>query len=202
MPIAKGKRIGIIAGSFNPVHTGHITFALQAMEAALLDKIYFMPERRPRHKPGVEHFAHRVGMLNKALLPHPQFDVLEMVDISFSIERTLPRLQRQFPDCQLVFLFGSDTALEVPGWSEADRLFKNSEFVIGLRQQDSQGRVSEFISRRQHQPRATYVFDSFAPAISSREVREALYQRQPAPGLLSSVQRYSNRHWLYVSLAG
>src|ERR1700712_538230 len=102
------SRIGIYAGTFHPVHAGHITFALQALEAAQLDMVYFMPERRPRHKQQVEHFAHRVAMITRAAKPYQYFDVLEFVDVNFSIERTLPALQQRFAGDELVFLFGSD----------------------------------------------------------------------------------------------
>src|SRR5438270_13558590 len=109
-------RIGIYAGTFDPVHAGHIGFALQAAQQARLDKLYFLPERRPRDKRGVEHFGHRVAMLRRAIKPHPKFGVLELPDISFSIERTLPRLEQKFQGDHLVFLFGSDAALQLPDW--------------------------------------------------------------------------------------
>src|SRR4051812_2046291 len=127
------KRIGIYAGTFDPVHAGHLTFALQALEAAKLDKVYFMPERRPRGKQHVEHFGHRVAMLRRAVRPYPQFDVLEMVDVSFSAERTLPALKNQFQDAQLVFLFGSDIIPGLQGWPSSGRFLKDNELVVGLR---------------------------------------------------------------------
>src|SRR4051812_33685276 len=126
-------RIGIYAGTFDPVHAGHVTFALQAMEAAGLDKVYFLPERRPRNKQHVEHFGHRVAMLKRAAQPHPQFEVLELVDVSFSVERTLPKLRQQFADDELVFLFGSDVVVSLQSWPKSELLLKDNELVIGLR---------------------------------------------------------------------
>src|SRR4051812_40769392 len=84
----KSKRIGIYAGTFNPVHTGHVAFALQAVKEANLDEVYFVPERQPRGKAGVEHFGHRVAMLKRALRPYKQFDVLELVDVNMTVNRT------------------------------------------------------------------------------------------------------------------
>src|ERR1035438_181672 len=91
------KRIGIYSGTFNPIHTGHITFALQATTEASLDKIYFLPERKPRNKAQVEHFAHRVAMIKQAIRPHPKFNILELTDPSFSVKASLPKLQAIFP---------------------------------------------------------------------------------------------------------
>lgn len=194
-------RIGIYAGTFDPVHAGHVTFALQSLEAAKLDKVYFLPERRPRDKQHVEHFGHRVAMLLKATAPYPQFEVLEMVDVSFSVSRTLPRLQQEFQGSELVFLFGSDVVPSLQDWPDADKLLKDNELVIGLRDQDDRGAIHAIVEAWPAQPKALTMFPSYAPDVSSGRVREALRQRQPTNGLLSSVERYSDRNWLYVSLA-
>jgi len=201
--VKQAHRIGIYAGTFDPVHSGHVAFALQALQAAELDEIYFLPERRPRKKQQVEHFAHRVGMLRQALEPHPQLDVLELVDVSFSVSHTLPRLRQQFPSAQLVFLFGSDIVPELAGWPDAERLLESSELVIGIRSRDKREDLRAVIEAWQPQPQAVVMFDSYAPAVSSGVVREALRKRgsgSKAPGLLPSVERYSDRHWLYVSI--
>lgn len=194
------SRVGIYAGTFDPVHSGHITFALQALEAAKLDVIYFLPERRPRDKAHVEHFGHRVAMLKKAAAPHPQFEVMELVDVSFSVTRTLPHLQRELPNSQLVFLFGSDVVPGLADWPNANRLLEAGELVIGLRNQDDRASIHKIVESWQAQPRAVTIFDSFAPDVSSGKVREALRTKQPAKGLLTSVERYSDRNWLYISL--
>lgn len=195
------KRIGIYSGTFDPVHAGHIAFALQAMEQAGLDKLYFLPERRPRHKQGVEHFGHRVAMLKQALQPHPKFDVLELNDISFSVVRTMPKLRHLFPDDQLVFLFGSDAIGGLPSWPQAERFLRQTELVIGCRWQDDTSGIEKLITGWPTYPRKYVIIDSYAPEVSSGSIRAALQRRQSIRGLLKSVENYSNRNWLYVSLA-
>jgi nicotinate-nucleotide adenylyltransferase len=195
------QRIGIYAGTFNPVHAGHIAFALQAMERGRLDRLYFLPERRPRHKKGVEHFGHRVAMLKKAALPHPKFKVLELDDVSFTVVRTLPKLRAQFPADQLVFLFGSDAIGDLPTWPQAERLLRQVELVIGCRNQDDAASTRAVITGWPLEPRSYMIFDSYAPDVSSGRVRAALQRRQSVRGLLKSVEHYSNHNWLYISLA-
>lgn len=197
----KAKRIGIYAGTFNPVHAGHIAFALQAMKAAKLDGLFFMPERKPRYKLHVEHYGHRVAMLRQAVQPHPRFGVLDMVDISFSIDKTLPRLKKQFPKAELVFLFGSDVVQDLPDWPNADSLLKNFEIVVGVREHDDKFALEAEIASWPVAPKRMIIFESYAPSVSAGRIREALRLHQPAQGLLRSVERYSNSHWLYVSLA-
>jgi len=173
---------------------------LQAVQAAKLDRVYFLPERRPRGKRNVEHFGHRVAMLKHAAAPHPQFDVLEMVDTSFSVKRTLPQLQAKFKNAELVFLFGSDILPRLHAWPQAEQLLKSSELVISLREDDDRQKLKKVVEAWPVPPKALTMFVSYAPKVSSGRVRAALRRRQPAPGLLTSVERYSNHHWLYVSL--
>jgi nicotinate-nucleotide adenylyltransferase len=197
---SKTKRIGIYSGSFDPVHAGHLSFALQALEAAQLDAVYFLAERRPRSKQGVEHFGHRVAMLQRAVKPHRRLGVLELEDISFSVERTLPRLRKHFPKDQLVFLVGSDVITHMPDWSNIAQLHKQSELVIGVRSASKLAEVQAEIAQWSVKPQATHVVESYAPAVSSRSIREALRRREYVPGLLRSVERYSDHNWLYISL--
>jgi len=196
------QRIGIYAGTFDPVHSGHVAFALQAVQAAKLDMVYFLPERQPRGKQHIEHFGHRVGMLERALKPHPQLKVMEMVDVNFSVKRTLPQLRQKFEDARLIFLFGSDIVPGLADWPYADKLLKSNELVIGIRSRDNRKDLRGIIENWNPQPGGVTMFDSYAPGVSSGIVREALRNGQAAPpGLLKSVERYSDRHWLYVSLA-
>jgi nicotinate-nucleotide adenylyltransferase len=194
------RRIGMYSGTFNPVHAGHIAFAIQAMEIAHLDELYFLPERRPRYKQQVEHFAHRVAMVERAIRPHRHFGVLEMVDINFTVNRTLPKLEHQFAGSQLVFLFGSDAVVGLPHWAYAERLLTTSELVVAVRSDQAKVAVERMIAQWLIQPKAIAIINSYAPEVSSGSIREALRQRRPVRGLLQSVARYSNNHWLYISL--
>jgi nicotinate-nucleotide adenylyltransferase len=196
----RAKRIGIYAGTFDPVHAGHIAFALQALQTARLDAIYFLPERKPRYKLGTEHFGHRVAMLKRALKPHPRCNVLELVDISFSVKRSLPELKKQFPNAELVFLFGSDVVRSIPDWPHAELLLKESELVVAVRAEHDAESLKSTVKGWSRQPKVMTIFPSYAPSVSSGAVREALRTQQPITGLLSSVHRYSSQHWLYVSV--
>jgi nicotinate-nucleotide adenylyltransferase len=195
------KRVGVYSGTFDPVHAGHLSFALQAIEAAQLDVLYFLPERRPRSKVGTEHFGHRVAMLKRAVKPHNKLRVMELEDVSFSVAQTLPRLQKRFPKSQLVFLVGSDVVQSMASWPNVTQLHKQVELVVGLREADDPAKVTAITATWKVQPRAMVTVMSYAPTVSSRRIREGLRRREYVPGLLQSVLRYSERNWLYVSLA-
>lgn len=199
--MSKPLRIGIYSGTFNPVHSGHVTFALQALQTAKLDKVYFLPERRPRYKQNVEHYGHRIAMIRRALHLHPKLEVLETDDISFTVSRTLPRLELRFPGAELVFLMGSDVAIHVSSWPNIDMLLERSELAIGLRAGTSWQDVCLRLSPLTVPRHKLHVVQSFAPDVSSKLVRQGLRERRYVRGLLSSVVQYSNRNWLYVSLS-
>lgn len=196
----KLKRVGIYSGVFDPVHSGHIAFALQAAEAARLDKIVFLPERRPRHKPGIEHFGHRVAMLRQAVKPYPNFSILELEDAQFTVKRTLPKLQKAFPDTELVLLMGSDVVVSLPEWPMVGQLLQSCEVVVGMRVGQTFDEVAALIGAWEQEPVALTIVESHAPDISASNIRDSLRNRQPAKGLLTSVARYARKHWLYVSL--
>jgi nicotinate-nucleotide adenylyltransferase len=199
--MSRPLRIGIYSGTFNPIHSGHVTFALQSLRAANLDKIYFLPERRPRYKQNVEHYGHRVAMIRRALHLHPKLEVLETDDVSFTVTRTLPRLERQFPDAQLVFLMGSDVATHLHSWPSVDVLLSRCELAVGLRADVSWHDVRLRLSTLPIPHSKIHIVESFAPGVSSKLVRQGLRERRYVHGLLASVAHYSNRNWLYVSLS-
>lgn len=198
----KPRRIGIYAGTFDPVHSGHIAFALQAIEAAKLDEVVFLPERKPRYKPSAEHFGHRVAMLTRAIAPHPQMSVAELVERHFSVAKTLPHVRTLFPHDQLVFLVGSDVVPMIVDWPHYEDLLTETEMVVGVRQGQTEASVHELISTWSVQPKGVITVQSYAASVSSGKVREAIRQGRPQPGVLQSVMRYASSHWLYVQLPG
>lgn len=193
---SQSKRVGIFAGTFNPVHGGHIALASQAGDAAALDVVYFLPERCPRGKQDVASFAHRVVMLKQALRAFPNLEVLELADATFTTERTLPKLQREFADAQLVLLVGSDIVPSLARWPKVEALLRACELVIGLRGHDRQLIEAE-LTHLPVRPKACIIFTTPETAASSGKVREALRNHYNAPGLLPSVHVYSRQHKLY-----
>jgi nicotinate-nucleotide adenylyltransferase len=198
--MSKKLRVGIYAGTFDPIHAGHVAFALQAIERANLDEVVIMPERKPRFKDGPEHYGHRVAMIKRAIKPHPSLSVLETVDAHFSVKRTLPQLRSIFKNAQLIFLVGSDVAEFIPDWYGAELLLESSELVVGVREGQSPEMVQLAIEKWDISPQKLHVFASHASGVSSGAVRAALRAGSHTKGLLTSVNKYARHNWLYVSL--
>jgi nicotinate-nucleotide adenylyltransferase len=191
-------RVGIYAGTFDPVHAGHIAFALQAVEAAKLDHVYLMPEREPRGKAHVTHFAHRVAMIRRAARPHRQLDVLETEDRVFSTLTTLPRLQHRFPGATLVFICGSDVLAHMALWRHVERFLGATELCIGLREEETFAAVERVLSQLPVPPIKATIVQSYAAAVSSSKIRQAIRSKRHEKGLLRSVLLYAKQEWLYL----
>lgn len=193
----KHMRIGIYSGTFDPVHAGHIAFALQAVTAAKLSRVYFVPERAPRGKRHVTHYAHRVAMIHRATRPYTQLEVLELEDKAFSVAHTLPRLRRDFPDDELVYLCGSDVIAHMAQWPHVAQFLQQVELCVGRRGNETQHSIEQALETLPLPLKVTF-FDSHAPAVSSSQVRAALREKRGARGLLASVKVYAAQEWLYL----
>ena len=193
------RRIGIYSGTFNPIHTGHIGFALQAIDIAGLDEVYFLPERYRLKNNDVAHFGHRTAMIRQALKPHKNLHILELNDISFSVKRTWPGLLKRFSGDDLAFLVGSDVLQNLGTWPHVGNLLESVELIVGVRSGDA-GKIQTGMEPLPVRPRRTFFINSYAGDVSSTKVRAALRSRKNTQGVLSSVERYSRQNWLYISL--
>lgn len=194
-----GKRIGIFAGTFDPVHAGHIAFAVTTKKVARLDQVYFLPEVKPRYKTGVTHVAHRAAMLHLAIRPYSYFQVLDLPDRQFSVGGTLPRLNRYFEHDQLVFMMGSDTFSSLPEWELMEQLIKRAGIVVGLRDGCSLHNIIDVANKLPYPLREFHIVESHKAAESSSRIR-GLLGRGVNSGTLLSVQRYASQNWLYSSM--
>jgi nicotinate-nucleotide adenylyltransferase len=194
------QRIGIYAGVFDPVHSGHISFALQALSEDNLAEVYFLPERMPWYKPSTEHYGHRVAMLRQAIKPHDQLSLLELVDRRFSVQKTLPQLQRLFPDVLLTFLMGADVFTNIPKWQRAAQLVQGVAFVVAVRSPQDLAAVNATVALFGVPSSSVTIVDSMRPEVSSTKLRYAIRQNRKDKGLLMSVEKYARREWLYASV--
>lgn len=177
------KRIGIYSGTFDPVHYGHIAFALAAIEQCGLDSVVFLPEPNPRGKKSATPLEHRAAMLRLACQTYPRLSVLILSDERFTVAATLPHLQAKFPDAKLILLFGTDVATRIAQWPNARELLDQVELAIGLRHGDKPpdipGHVA-FIKTDHSHVAASHVRNGqsqdIVPAVSNYIKQHKLYE--------------------------
>ena len=190
-------RIGIFSGSFDPIHIGHIAFALQAIDRANLDKVYIAPERKPPRKPGITHPHHRFEMIKLAIRGHDKIELLELLGNNFTPAKTLPRLKKKFKKDKLFLLMGSDLFEHMHNWPDVEILLKEVGLVIGAR---GNYEVTESLATAHNlpaQPRELTILDSIERDISSKQIRQQLRNNHRSDGVVDSVENYAKKHWLY-----
>lgn len=140
-------KVGIFSGTFDPVHVGHIGFAVAAAREAQLEKVILLPERQPRSKARVTPFADRLAMLKLATQNQPLLEVVELNDTQFTVNGTLPKLQTTYGR-DLSLLIGSDvTQTFADRWPGLDKLLKQMELIIALRNGDSESEIKELLQQ-------------------------------------------------------
>jgi nicotinate-nucleotide adenylyltransferase len=194
------KRIGIFSGVFDPIHKGHIGFALEAIKETKLDEVYLLLEANPRRKTGVTHVSHRIAMAKLATKPYKKLRVLELPDRQFSVAKTLPRLQMRFPNSELVMLIGSDMLEHMPDWPLVSRLRNQTELVVGVRQGTTKAKVTELIAQLPDTTKQSIMFKSPAAGVSSAAIREAVRDRHDTKSALPSIRGYIRTNWLYSAV--
>ena len=141
-------RLGLLGGTFNPPHIGHLVCASLAIEALELDRVLLVPVNEPPHKaieadPGAEH---RVAMCRLAVAGEERVDVslveVEVPGPSFTVD-TLSRLHDRCPGDQLTFIVGGDMALSLPAWREPAAILSLASLGVAEREGVARADITE-----------------------------------------------------------
>jgi nicotinate-nucleotide adenylyltransferase len=200
------KKIGIYAGTFDPIHDGHIAFA-QAALAAGLEKVMFLVEPRPRRKQGVRALEHRLAMVQLAIQDQPKMSSIILEQARFTAHETIPLRQNRFKGYQLVLLFGDDViahiAHHIADWPHIDELAASVELMVAARRDDEEALKETFtIIKKTSGLSFAYTFvEPSYPDVSSSRIRLELKKRQQPTHITESVWRYIRSHRLYTSFA-
>jgi len=199
-------RLGVLGGTFDPIHLGHMAMARAALSARGLSRVLLMVASIPPHKrtgelaPG----EHRLEMARIAVGGEPQIEVSDLEirrgGISFTVD-TLSELARSHPGGELFFIVGEDTIPELPLWKDLDRLLELARIVAlnrpGSREHFEPRRfpaVSGEILLRCERDRV----EMEPVPIASREIRRAIQEGRPFDHLLPpGVGEYIRAHGLY-----
>jgi nicotinate-nucleotide adenylyltransferase len=132
-------RIGIMGGTFDPIHLGHLRAAEEIYWAFGMDRIVFVPAARPPHKDEavVASALHRYEMVSLATVFTPYFTVspleLQREGKSYSVETVREFRKAAGPDARLYFVVGVDALLEMSAWREAEELLRSTRVVVTAR---------------------------------------------------------------------
>lgn len=193
------KRIGILGGTFNPIHIGHLAMAQTALEKLKLDRVVFIPSYLPPHKTVRNAAApiDRYQMVKLAISDNPDFDISD-IEIkrggkSYSVD-TVTALCSKFPKTKWYFLIGGDSVSTLHRWRGIEQLLKMVKFVAvnrpGFKTEKSKIQVKSIVMP------ALEISSSYLRKCFSSTNCSAKYLIRP------NVLDYIKKKKLYVSLRG
>jgi len=189
-------RIGILGGTFNPIHLGHLLIAQDALEAAGLDRVLVIPAATPPHKAlaGNASATHRQRMVALAIAGDKRF-ALDDREIrrggkSYSVD-TLAELHAEHPSADFYFIIGADSLGELHLWKDARQLVKLCRFIAVTR--------PGYVPKPARLAGLRYrLLDTHRCAIASRDIRARLRQGRSIRYLVpDTVVRYIEAQKLY-----
>jgi nicotinate-nucleotide adenylyltransferase len=129
---SKRRRIGVMGGTFDPIHHGHLVAASEVAAVLSLDEVVFVPTGQPWHKKAVSSAEHRYLMTVIATAANPQFTVsridIDRPGVTYTVD-TLRDLSSLMPDADLFFISGADAIAQILAWKEIDEIWPLAEFI-------------------------------------------------------------------------
>ena len=198
------NRIGILGGTFDPVHIGHVSLGTAAISEANLEKLIVVPAYIQPFKQGkrVTDDEHRVAMTILAFenIPKSEISTLEIdrMRISYTFD-TLSELKKQYPNKELFFITGTDSFMQVDSWYKGVELLEIFSFIVSSRPGYMEDELNEKIKSYQALY-GTQILKLAAqmPDISSTDIREAYRKGESILSLVpEAVERYIKDNGLY-----
>jgi len=144
------RQIGVLGGTFNPVHTAHLIISEEARQQLRLDRILFMPSANPPHKSGdIIDAQTRLDLVKLAVKDNEYFEAsnIEIKNSQYSKSYTVDTLQKLkalYPDNKIFLLIGMDNLIELHTWKEPEKLLELAEIIVLNRPGYSVGSSNNF----------------------------------------------------------
>lgn len=198
----KKKRIGILGGTFNPVHLGHLMIAEMASEAFDLNRVIFVPAKEPPHKEtDVIDAKYRLEMVRAAVLDNPNFVVsdveMKREGKSYTIDTVRYFYNTYGPTTEFFFIAGTDTIQNLPTWKYIEELLDMCEFIGAIRPGATED-IGESIEWFGQRGSRIHILEVPEIKLSATDLRYRLRQGLSTRYMLPrSVYQYIKRHKIY-----
>lgn len=197
-------RLGILGGTFNPPHLGHLVCAQEAYRELSLDRVMLIPARIPPHKPVEQEPGpqHRLKLCRVAVADDDRFEVsdieLRRNGPSYTVD-TLQELTCHASGSELFLIVGGDIAVGLPRWREPERVLELASLAVAKRRGTSRAAVQSALDALRGGARAKF-FQMPRIGVSSTMVRRRVRAGQPIRYLVPDrVAEYIDHHGLYAA---
>ncbi|MFH2124814.1 MAG: nicotinate-nucleotide adenylyltransferase [Pseudomonadota bacterium] len=214
-------RVGLLGGTFDPVHNGHLQIAEIAMSFCDLQEVMFIPAAVPPHKNGkaVASFNHRAKMIQLALDARPEFKLstieASLPEPSYTIDTLRYLASHTTVPTDFFFIIGADAFLEIITWKLYKQVLESTHFVVLARTGSASCKVKDLIKTLGYKPDASLqiwfhplsqkkIFSPLVPStpfsdLSSSQVRQNIKDNKPVGGIVPAiVLKYILAQGLYV----
>ena len=194
-------KLGVLGGTFDPVHNGHVAAAEAAVECADLDEVVFVPTGNPPHRPPAEASpAQRLEMCRLAIADEPRFAVSD-IEVrregpSFTLD-TLLALRGANPHAELLLVLGWDAASQFRSWHRPDEVLGIAPIVVVTRP-GRHAPAEADLRTAGLDPARIVLCTRPTPAVSGSDIRRAIAAGKSISGMVPpAVERYIAAHHLY-----
>ena len=190
------RRLGVLGGTFDPIHEGHLMLARQAIEMAGLDQVIFLPMASPAHRDTEAAAHHRFAMCSRAIEGERDFLLSRagMDEVNRYTVDTVEELRREFPEASFTFILGADKLPSLPYWHGAERLFSFCDFLCFPRKGVS---TEETLQKARNAGARVQLLAADCPPYSASLLRAKIAQQQDPEGLPQGVLWYIAENGLY-----
>ncbi len=199
--------IGLMGGSFNPIHCGHVALARAALESGRVERVLFLPTGNPPHKKeGLADKFDRLRMVELAVKHEAGMAVCrEEIDrdgVIYTVD-TLAALKRKMPDCTLTYLIGADTLRALGTWRRVETVIERCKFLVMMREGETREEVIRLAGLWTQRGAQIDFLDARKMDISSTQIREQIQKGLPFERLVpQAVADYIHEHGLYGAKTG
>jgi nicotinate-nucleotide adenylyltransferase len=196
-------RVGILGGTFDPIHVGHVAAASAALECASLDRVLFVPSAQPPHRAAALAQAEdRLEMCRLAIAGEPRFEVSDLEirrgGRSYTVD-TLRELKRLRPTDDLFLILGWDAAKLLRTWRDPVEVVELATIMIISRPGTQAPQPADFVEAGFDPDRFTFCGLQATPDVSGSAVRRAIARGESVAGRVPpEVERYIATHHLYA----
>ena len=198
------RKIGIMGGTFNPIHNGHLIMARKAYEQFELDEVWFMPTKNPPHKENSEIVSdqHRAEMILQAIKDIPDFSLSTLEyerEGKTYTKDTLEEVAKKYPEDYFYFIIGSDSLAYIESWMEAEKLLSMAHILSAPRYPSNPKEDNAKKLWLEEKFGADIQFIEMEPVVvASKDIRALIANKEKADHLLpQEVASYIEQNKLY-----
>lgn len=205
----KKKKIGIMGGTFNPIHFGHLILAEAAYEQYHLDKVLIMPAKEPSHKTISDTITEedRVEMVKRAIKGNDHFELslleINREGVTYTID-TLTELHEEDSEIEYYFIMGADSLFHFNSWKEPEKILKLTNILVANRDLSTFSALNsqiDYLSDKYDEANIS-LLDTPNLEISSHALRKRVRQNLSIKYYVpESVEEYIKEHGLYQNKA-